>query len=158
MVGPRITPEVMLFDPATFKIVEGTAHDVEGAEGAVVTEERGQLGIHQKPEGMLLLFPLEEIFPERTHQSRRVGVDLVIEDVDDREVDTNLNLNISGDFGPAVDNEMRDGSSNSGNPSRLDCFKGCLRQWLREVRCRSGVDIAKTLHALVKGQVVIVVI
>ncbi|KAF4511571.1 hypothetical protein G6O67_003353 [Ophiocordyceps sinensis] len=64
---PGVTKKIMLLHPAALEVVKGAARDGQGAIAPVVTEELGQVGVHQPPERMLLLLALDEVAAERFH-------------------------------------------------------------------------------------------
>lgn len=53
------------------------------------------MSIEQHPEGVLLLFALNEVYPEGGHLGTRVVVDLIIQNVDDGEIDADVYLGFS---------------------------------------------------------------
>jgi hypothetical protein len=42
-VGARVALEIVLLDPTAFEVIKSAAHDVEGTEAVVVSEETGQM-------------------------------------------------------------------------------------------------------------------
>lgn len=107
---------------------------------------------------MLLLLALKQILPERFQVAAGVSIDLVVQHVDDRQVDADVHLHVSGDSGPTVDDEMADSAGHCFDAARVYQLESLSWQRLVEIRCSPGIDVAKVPNTLAEGQVMIVVI